>query len=234
MRKKRQLIGTVERQCRPSTNQLPTTFDWRHYGAVTPAREQNTCGACWAFSTISTLEGVLLAKKKTRLSAHQLDLSEQELINCAISKGCGGGNFYNAMSYIRANGIASEKTLPYQNRKGQCPRRLEKQFYIKDFCLLDDPDEHQMRAVVHTFGPAFVMINTMDTTRNYRGGVFSNRRCPSQRRRLNHGITLIGWTRDAWILKNSFGPKWGESGILRLRRGRNQCGIQNVINWPLV
>ena len=38
---------------------LPTEFDWRQYGKVTPVKDQKECNACYAFVVTSVVESSL-------------------------------------------------------------------------------------------------------------------------------------------------------------------------------
>jgi hypothetical protein len=51
---------------------------------------------------------------------------------------------------------------------------------------------------------------------------------------------ISGWGSEGgvpfWIVVNSWGKHWGESGLFRIRRGANECGIEDEVaaGTPLV
>ena len=51
---------------------------------------------------------------------------------------------------------------------------------------------------------------------------------------VDHAVLLVGWTKDNWIIKNSWGDEWGINGYLYLARGSNKCGVNTMLGIPLV
>lgn len=64
----------------------------------------------------------------------------------------------------------------------------------------------------------------------YRGGILNDRNCGT---RLDHAITAVGYGTENGqqylIVRNSWGPSWGEAGHIRMafdRDGSGICGVQ--------
>ena len=55
---------------------------------------------------------------------------------------------------------------------------------------------------------------------------------------LDHAVTAVGYNREAnppyYIVRNSWGPDWGESGYIRLgiTAGEGICGVQMEPVYP--
>ena len=62
-----------------SEDALPSTFDLRDRGVVTPVKQQEPFGTCWAFSAISAAETSILSKMGKTYEETGLDLSERHL-----------------------------------------------------------------------------------------------------------------------------------------------------------
>ncbi|KAE9590027.1 hypothetical protein Lal_00037743 [Lupinus albus] len=227
---------------------LPENFDWREKGAVTPVKMQGICGSCWAFSTTGSVEGAnFIATGKL------LSLSEQQLIDCdnkcditeksACDNGCNGGLMTNAYNYlIEAGGLEEESSYPYTGQRGECKFDQEKvAARVTNFTNIP-LDESQIAAYLVKHGPLAIGINAI-FMQTYIGGVS----CPliCSKRRLNHGVLLVGYAakgfsilrlsnKPYWIIKNSWGEKWGDQGYYKVCRGHGICGMNTMVSAAMV
>uniref|UniRef100_A0A1B6FNV8 Cathepsin L n=1 Tax=Cuerna arida TaxID=1464854 RepID=A0A1B6FNV8_9HEMI len=221
------------------SHELPDHIDWRQKGAVTNVKNQGMCGSCWAFSATGALEGQLFVNNSILTS-----LSEQNLIDCSRDEGnngCDGGLMDYAFEYIYINhGIDTEAEYPYLGRDGRSCRYKKDGKNLYDTGAVDIPsgDEDALKEAVATKGPISVAIDaSLESFQRYRRGVYMDRRCSSKN--LDHGVLLVGYGTDSkygpyWIVKNSWGIKWGDSGYILIARNHNMCGIATQASYPKV
>ncbi|KAG6777888.1 hypothetical protein POTOM_017729 [Populus tomentosa] len=226
------------------TSDLPEDFDWRDKGAVGPVKNQGSCGSCWSFSATGALEGAHFLA-----TGELVSLSEQQLVDCdhecdpeepgSCDSGCGGGLMNSAFEYtLKAGGLMKEEDYPYTGTdRGTCKFDKSKiAASVSNFSVVS-LDEDQIAANLVKNGPLAVAINAV-FMQTYIGGVSCPYICS---RRLDHGVLLVGYgsagyspvrmkDKPYWIIKNSWGEKWGENGFYKICRGRNVCGVDSMVS----
>nr|UHM21909.1 cathepsin L4 [Zabrotes subfasciatus] len=217
----------------PTGGEIPKSKDWRKEGAVTAVKYQGPrCGSCWAFSTTGSIEGQLFRTNGTLLS-----LSEQNLMDCDIvNAACNGGNMEVAYDYVIGNGITTEDEYPYEAEKGKCRVDGHPTIKIKDYVDID-ADEDLITKGLALAGPLSDAISVWRHISLYSHGIIDESSgCDNKQESLNHAILLVGYGEEAgvpyYIVKNSWGAKWGENGYFRLKKNVNACGIKFYSSFP--
>ncbi|GAV81812.1 Peptidase_C1 domain-containing protein/Inhibitor_I29 domain-containing protein [Cephalotus follicularis] len=215
---------------------LPKDVDWRKKGAVGAVKNQGSCGSCWAFSTVAAVEGI-----NQIVTGNLTSLSEQELIDCdkSFNNGCNGGLMDYAFKYIMATGgLRKEEDYPYIMDEGICEEEKGQRDIVTISGYQDVPrndEESLLKALAHQ--PVSVAIEASGRDfQFYSGGVFDGH-CGTE---LDHGVAAVGYGSskglDYIIVKNSWGPKWGEKGYIRMKRNTGKpeglCGINKMASYP--
>ncbi|KNA18262.1 hypothetical protein SOVF_072600 [Spinacia oleracea] len=211
---------------------IPKSVDWRKKGAVAPVKNQGACGSCWAFSTVAAVEGI-----NQIVTGNLSSLSEQQLVDCDISNnGCSGGLMDNAFKFIVTNGgLHKEEDYPYLMEEGTCETKKEQMEVVTINGHRDVPQNDEaslLKALAHQPISVGIQASGRDF-QFYSGGVFDGP-CGTM---LDHGVAAVGYGSDYIIVRNSWGPKWGEQGYIRMKRNTRHreglCGINKMASYPI-
>lgn len=221
------------------TAAIPESYEWNDYGMVTPVKNQGSCGSCWTFSTVGTMESHwnILGKGKN------ITFSEQQLVDCAgafDNHGCNGGLPSHAFEYIRYHGLQLEATYPYTAKNGKCVNKPELNVaYCKYGSFnITQGDEEQLAERLYNVGPMAVSFQVITGFKNYAGGVYTHKNCGKTTKDVNHAVLATGYGVEKgvkfWNIKNSWGASWGVKGYFKIERGTNMCAIAQCNSYPLI
>lgn len=203
-----------------ATGPNPTSVDWRTKKVVTPVKNQGGCGSCWAFSATESVESAYAIA-----SGKLLELAPQTYVNCVKNPhecggtgGCQGATMELAFNLTKQTGIALEKDLPYQSQNAKCEKYTPA---VKVSGYVKNPVNNAaaLETACAQKGPISITV-AAEPWQMYSGGIFTgcSKGKDTSGSTLDHGVQLVGYTQEYWIVRNSWGPAWGESGFIRLSR----------------
>jgi C1A family cysteine protease len=215
-----------------SSDEIPSSWSWLTEGAVTPIKNQEQCGSCWAFATVATSEGLYKINGNTLTS-----FSEQQIVDCDTTcDGCNGGWPYLAMAYVASNGLETETDYPYTGANGKCNYKESEatKTGVTGAAFVTPRSPSALTSTVYTQPVAIIVEADQNVFQLYTKGIITTG-CGVA---LDHAITAIGYTPDYYIVKNSWGTTWGQEGYLwistsdQYNGGLGACGIFSQPQYP--
>ena len=211
---------------------LPTKYDLRNVdgaSCLSPVRNQNPYGTCWAFSAMGVLEWVV--RKDEGIDA---DFSENNLVNMhgfACGFNDGGNDFMSVAVFLREEGPIMEILDPYahpgvsvRERAVRIPRKV---VFVPKRTSVIDPNQLQsdisvIKQAVLDYGPLSTSYYHSDTY--CKGAAYY---C-TVIKAANHAVSIIGWDDDysatnfktppsgngAFIIRNSWGTGHFDCGYM--------------------
>jgi len=221
---------------------IPTEIDWREKGVVSDVKDQGKCGSCWTFGAAETIESHYAIQ-----TGFLQDLSQQHILDCIPNTlscggtgGCQGGTAELVFETLvqTTGGLASEWTYPYRSYFADnftCqydPLRTKAAAHITGHVVLATNEYVPVMKALATVGPLAVNVDA-SSWRFYETGVFDG--CDAKENvDINHVVQLVGYGTDPkngdyWLVRNSWGPKYGENGYIRLSRSaKAACGVDKT------
>ena len=196
--------------------------DWRNEDKVAAVKEQGECGSCWAFSAVAAVEtnyAIDTGKMK--------QFAEQEYLDCTYSSrdGCKGGWYQDAWLYsYKAGRLATLAAAPYKAKDGACSYDKVHNGLVAATIgssrFISEGESNVITAL--NSGAVSVAYEATEDFFHYKDNIIRDNTCKF---RANHAVTAVGYTRDAMIVKNSWGAAWGRGGYFYTGRGHHGCQI---------
>ncbi|MGD0710415.1 MAG: C1 family peptidase [Bacteroidales bacterium] len=224
-------VKAVTKYNRPVTSStatgLPSRWDWR--SQCTSVTNQGSCGDCWAFASVGTLEcNILIHDGVTK------DISEEYLTDCDNAyNGCGGGACAHDY-WLSPKGAVYESEDPWNSGGSSCGTYAYHET-IDSYADIGGEDGNgiptidSMKYHIYYHGPIWVAVAADNAWYNYTNssGIWAESSTST-----DHAICLVGWCDTTvsdgsggyWILRNSWDVTWGYAGYMYITYGSDAVG----------
>ena len=206
---------------------IPSYYSLLDYELVSPVKDQQTSGNCWAYTAIATLESCIL-----KASGECYDLSEEHMKNIielysdygwAMDTNGGGYDEMPIGYFVSWLGPVNE-TDDLTDDKSTLSPVLNSLMHVQNVAYLGRntyTDNNAIKEAIMKYGAVATGIYYDDGYRNGASYYYYGSTAYG-----NHAVTIVGWDDNysknkfygspqgngAWIVKNSWGPEWGSNG----------------------
>jgi len=213
-------VSTVKTGTAEQMLTLPPAFSWRDINGTdytTPIKDQSPAPTCEAFGLCAALETKMQYQLR---ELYNPDLSENHLYFYAggsIEEGY--VNIVDAAHYLMEYGVPDEGCFPDPHRAFDYPFESLAGWENRTVKITEwgwvDHNISSMKQALIDHGPLVICIHFWRDFFYYFGGVYKHH---EGRTAGGHVVTIVGYddSKNCWIVKNSWGTKWGEDGWFRM------------------
>ena len=227
---------------RGSSTGSETQWDWRRRGAVTPVKDQIGL-SCWAHAAVVPIEAQIHS-----LTGELRELSTQELVDCTYSETSrtnGRGHVADAWKYMKNHKrLAYRSDVPDSVVNNRCDAHFTDMdnafegFKVYSIIKYKDMESNDKKLVdaIRVIGPAAVYMHSKDAMLDtYTGGPYDWRSTKCNDKSI-HTMAIVGYVEHFYIIKNSWGRKWGDNGYLWWKRGTNgyNCNLLSQVQMAVI
>ena len=157
------------------------------------------------------------------------------MIACAVHGfDCRRGSLGLAQDHLIDHGATTDACVSYKSGggiAGRCPTACDDGAAFPEFARPVASEEvcgnEQAMMIALLDGPLPTAFRAYDDLAFYEGGVYQHVFGDNA---AEHAVEIVGYGDEDgvpyWLVKNSWGPDWGEGGYFRVLRGVNECGIE--------
>jgi C1A family cysteine protease len=211
----------------------PSSYDLRMLNKVTSVKDQGSYGTCWSFAALGSLESGLMPGQNLDFSEDNMVLTsgfDPNYATTAADLYDAGGNIDMATAYlVRWSGPVYESDDAYGD--SYTPPGLVAHMHVQNVSWAparsSSTDNDNIKYLVTTYGGVYVSMGFYGSSygSSYYNATTHSYYC-NDTSATDHGVLIVGWDDNyaasnfattppgngAFIVKNSWGASWGESG----------------------
>ncbi len=232
---------------------IPSKFDLRDFGWITPVKNQGSNGACWTFGSASAMESVIL-----RYLGYEVDVSENNMQNSALMYAIygnigivEGGSPYLAAGYALSwFGILPLIYDSYDQLGKISPLiTTDENIHFQDVVFIparnNATDNDQIKKALMEYGALNMLYYAAQSAPYFNDETYSQ--YINETLKIDHAVSIVGWddnySKDnflitppgdgAFIVKNSWGDSWADNGYFYLSYYDKTFGNDDLIAYVL-
>lgn len=204
-------------------------FDWTTHIKSGQVRAQGGSTCCWAYAVVAAFEWNWAIRNGL---SKRPDLALQPVLDRVRKEGTGYAGW--GLGDLLEHGTCLAKSYAHVGKPARLRPEVKMPYRAIAWGMVAPPGGMpsvvQIKQALLDHGPLVANVYSTPAFKAYRGGLFAEHaQPPAGAPPTGHIVVIVGWDdrqgkEGCWKIQNSWGPRWGEDGSMRIEYGSNNIG----------